>query len=1844
MNNWLTSIKIPNLNESNFGDSLAQQFANIDLNFQKIAGLGLGEGKEGQSAAFIVVNLNTIFVYSTTDVNSSTKTSDMTSDWNSFNQMFGPDYNKFKEDEAVYNRWLEIKNQVEEDYQKYYALTGGTESQYAQLAAKLLWGYELAFTNSNIEPTKSSLTGVLYEKYKNSAESITIRLSNNKKIEYSGIWLYDWFRANNADKLNIFKNHIMNFDPGKLVMAVQPISSEQLFDASELKPIGSLSYIHIDPRYHNDYTTDILYNIQESYVNEQGDDEKEIYIEKWTNISDTSCVVYFSAGTNSFEVLEMFPQIYVDEDGSMYWIINGKKTKIPVSGPQGIAGKASQFVVVERVENVRGATADSPSGKELTIPTSNMQLVYSYINSGRSMAELPTYAMSDEEYKNIISQYTNVTEINGVRGISTLEAGKPWAQIEPAYGNNELKNTYRVLGIVGGQKFFVSDKDTYRSYDPAFNDDAKIDNSPNIQSFIQELDGAPCVVLPGPSFLPGRSSTTFWFSTLKLCKTLDDQYQLVVYCGAENMMNKDIDEHTHVGMMMNLDSYSHKRLADNRDKPRGLMLPIGSTRIKYNENIAPTALYGAHIISSDFAPFARVEGGMGKAAEPTAYAANTNNPLLNGRAIAGIQPGEDNQFNEVFGKRILHIGSVDDYRTLDYTPTDSWNPGMPGRQNGTANDSGNTKGYGTSGFWGTNKNDIFFGSELHIDEPFTVTRYRSTQDSKRWLGRIEGDLFIAPHVHINNPYSNGAPRKYHVREGGLIVGSTLSGEICKDENCKELIFSNEFFGDGIDFKARMPFTSYTNVTGSDKDLEQHMPRGNQDHNRGIYNNSPGKFYTQFSGLFNDGVGARVLVATDGIAIYDFDQEVVKGYDNRLIFSVNGGGDIQTLGREVRSNAPNTTWYLHTRWEDKISVFNDTKFYYDSTGQTSLIGGLSSVETFEVPDPSTIQFGSRSHTEFYKDLLLPKNCPDPDISAAEALYWRSANLVGTQHWDEQGGHEEFINLEKNLTADRLPMGWITDFGFANENNQFGSSYHGNRIANASDLPTILRLNADTIHNIGSMSVCGLSTLPILLKPFEDLADNYFNQFARFGIQSRHGIYISSEGARRTYGEVSDTDPDKVYRSTPYSIKYLPYEDPGSITDSRGTVSIDDAKDDGTYLFGYKSGSNKVVDNQIKTNIGLWVDSGAYFGESIISEKDMVIKGALSVGRQVRAKSFRRFSNSESEENNNWASTSSLRSKWAFLLDNGMSSYSAPAHESVEGDRPTTNPNFGANKQSPIVLDAGDAYGENRLIRFGYAKSVELDENNEPKLTLGGQDHNITLFGMMPVNYTHKNYSGYLFTSNRNAFTAQLTTCGNMCVLNMTISADVFTFFGNGHKHHTGGHYYERGMWGLGVDGSKDGRIVSCTKGDTNGSKNHGTFIANTRKAGISLNGTGMYALKSALKKISPQETIYCAVPGMYWMDSGHKNGSEGPISMGAIFSLDSAGEIKVSSWIGARYLFDYPHDFSVNFVWCPGSFNTVKYYNFGRSGTNNVSSITIYSKNGSNQFDDISLIEDLKSESNWGTTWKYLWYRKVTKNTNGSTTYGEWVLYEVYTQQTITYYKTTGYVTQYDADGDPVYKPSTTPAPTNITSQVQSIMDNNEDYDDSMLKSLVTGPGLQYIWEKTVTKTVENTTETWRLMYTNDMALASELDFEIEPDESSTPVILFSGSIYKDAAPGSAWKLLDGTFCKHPGVKDLSLAHFDEGALQIKVNPNNGYTVTPFSVTGLSVWAEGVFRAWDRNTFKNYLDDGGWWCTGGVDHNQKLVYINAWKKRDSGNKVSNIESFHAIREFNVTIIGTVQSPE
>lgn len=1400
MKTQLNRIKTPDLTRSDFGRALAEQFANIDLNFQKIGNLDLNQGAKGSSCVYIVYNLNAIFMYCTTTEAENTKEY---SNWNKIREILT---NPNQTDLPIVERWKKLETEVESDYKIFNAHTGGSKAEYAQMCSYLLFGSKLVHADKGMVPTDTSLTGVIWKSKKPELlKDIEVKLENGETYTYKACWLRDWYmlggssgsandQASFNERLSIFKTHILNYDPGRISIACSPAMDPTIHSVGEFEPVGSLAYVYVDPRFRNEHTGEIAKSLgagASAGASILEDASTVVYWEPRDYHSDHSNHLW----EGGFVVVNLFPQIYFDGSG-FFWSINGNPTKIPVTGVEGAPGKNSQFVVVERVENIIGASPGHPQGDlslqegydpndpkcpkiGLWTPDAKNQGLVLNSQSGRTAF---VENIAGERATNFMTAYSQVPgittqlvpsdipESNDMVLKYKMVSAAGWLLgdwPDSSLNNVEVEHCFRIARIVGKDWFYKNEDGCdvtlpyggkeFRKYDPSFaqynygdQDAVVIQDDEQIQALIRSLDGCPCIIVPGPSYGVDRTDTTVWFSTLRALQPASDKnalYHLVAYCGVENQLRMHLDDHSAAGLMMDLDAYSFKVTGDWRNKPRGLMLPIGSAQAWSGDK---EDIWGAHFIHSDLGGFTDVLPYMQRDAKKDeiildeqgnpkiSYMYGDQQPIsdLNKLPLLIEQMPSDSldgkgyaydtaQFMEIARKRFLHVGSVNDYRTLNFVQNfvdeqQAMNAGIPGRKRNTGTDYHGDLGedrtyiddkvrdyYGNSGFWGYDgsySNDInnkrtpwgeswqegwFLGSELHVDEPITITRYRDLQKRKHLLN-VEGDVTIGLHRHVND-----TKQRHRHKDGGLLIQSTLSQEYVQRYRTKpderiESIFEEQFYrgltlpyADFLftdeDWKSRMSrsidrkYTEKNDIQSVDHENESMINRyyGSW---RGYWkvptddvldDKDQVEYYESLPSLLaEDMIGARMMIGLDGIAIYDQNDKPDQRWidmmtnvpDNSLPFhaentwkqtkfSVDAFGNIQTYGYEVRSNNPNTFWGFHTEWK-----FVDEK---RTVWSNELGSGGSEIMNFLQPLHNRLMFGT-SH----------KYNPISDYS----WYWREVNEETYLKDGQRKGKEDYTmvipdgatkavkiyDIPAEITD--MPNGWMTEIGYAdgkslNDEPNYKVAFNFNQdnfhnFGRGDYLPTIIKVWSDLLYHMGSLTVAGQAVLPVRMAYATNTKE--IDYFGRFGAQIEWGLIIGKPGQVEMIGvSGSAGNPDNPTYFTedlavPYSASSKLFKEytqlPEAIygTTGSGATGVDDADKgiDNANDYTFANGAcTTIIDmfnvnsmNPAQCHPGLWVKAGAIIDETMIVGQDLAVNRAATVRGQQRAASFRRHINS------------------------------------------------------------------------------------------------------------------------------------------------------------------------------------------------------------------------------------------------------------------------------------------------------------------------------------------------------------------------------------------------------------------------------------------------------------------------------------------------------------------------------------------------------------------------------------------------------------------------------------------
>lgn len=1424
-NTSLKKIQVPALNHANFGKAIMEQFANIDANFQKLSNFELNSGIPGKSCLYVTINLAAPFVYPTSDINDPQHNA---VDFNAWTRWKGYD-EKFTE--VLQDTWQQLKDSVASDYEQFRKLTGLREYEYARIASKMLWGSSLAFTGSDSDnyPTAASLTGALHAKYGQIEGPINCTGPDGKVDEYYGNWLFEIFKMNTPDfdvmerRAAFFIKHVRISVPGRIIVAISPLDNNMGY-----YPVGSLEYWYIDPRFRN------------SAVDR--DD---------TGAYDMSCVMHWTSDGDAedinwpghFEILEIFPTIRRGEDGVYYWFINGLNTGIPVQGPAGKDGNSAQLVIVQRVENVLGYDpVNAPNGKIAVGPLTGTWSVpmsafagdspRNFASRGQYVNDLPAIVPQfldknglwpgwpenlEYDKKNIYDRVTNFK--------LTVDKHTAWLKKKDyGYILNEPENLFRIYRIVGRELFWKGPKTTKikdendpvnHKYDPScdmyyFGADhvSEPDDNSSIQHLIELLDGATAIVLPGPAYQYDRTDSSYWFTTLRKVewhKSGDNEdvstkrYMLMAYCSDEERIHTSVDEHTQAGMMQRLDAYSYKSNGDNRNKPRGLMLPIGSAYAAYADGNFDWA-WASHIVHSDCGGFTGFANGRGiqQVNQPNRKQTVASDAMHG--ATGEAEKISEAQFAEVIGKRILHIGSVNDYRALNYVDNNTdkgWNGGVPGRVELTQSLAGKI---GNADFYGKMIGGWFEGSELHVDEPMTITRYRDLHKRQRLLN-VEGDVVIGYRHHKNGPAIT-----YRNRDGGLIVHSTISPDTGKDKdifpvnyNPEMSIFNQDWFN-GLELTHRAFYRAlkddgkqpWQTMIGrwkysNDKYRAFYKVDGNAISTDGPVPRTPLKH--MFSFLGDDGIGARLVVAQDGLVVYNPaiapDQKDGK---IKSVFSVDAMGNIQTMGSEVRSNADDTLWVFHSRWTAPIEKDEDNNPIPGSyasmaaKGETinwdwlKIDGGDIKNQIFTIPNHNNLMIGTDHEVQFFEG----KHNSERRLERS----WRATNFYPWENFDVPN-----IGHYANTELCNVPMGWLFNFGpldntgyhmrtFMNDrNNNFGQLWGSNEL-----MPITAIISPDINHFYGVLHVKGIDCMAVRGRAKETRQNPDKLLSGRYGSQIAHGIIVGP--ARGPIGN----------QSSPHNFDARDFDN-GDLMMEYGSISWQENDDETSTVLGTGVYASDMFTETVNTPIAIWALGSIFAEKTIIADEDLVVNRAATIRAQIRAKSFRRHYSSLNQN-----------SKWAFLLDDGYSSRNAIPVPLIDPDKngtwreinQTECRNISQNNaiSSPIIYDLGEAYGPQRFVKFGYLNNVRTNENYKYRVEgLDNEDdRNIMLFGYQPSESKAAmpgTEQFYLFANGNNATDAskrvhQMSVAGvyNGLMAVVQVKVEMNALFTSRDSHHGG----------------------------------------------------------------------------------------------------------------------------------------------------------------------------------------------------------------------------------------------------------------------------------------------------------------------------------------------------------------------------------------------------------------------------------------------------------------------------
>lgn len=1635
-NTSLKPITIPKLNTPDFGKSIMEAFENISLNFQKLSNLGVNKGAPGRSCVYIPINLGAAFVYNPYTTNDR--------DYAIYYNMSERWLNKVNREMSNNDKWKEYVATVNRDLAQFANATGYDEHEYARIACMLIWGNPFMFGfNSNgdrVVASPSSLAGALHTKYKLVEGSAHVENSEGPVLY--GNWLYELNTlANTIDVVDryfdIFLTHWDISPVGKLIVAFSPDS-----EYNTLQPVGSFEYWYIDPRYRCG---------------------KEVIGD--SAIRDISCVLRwesddFTPGPEtrwggSFEILEIFPSIQVGKDGKYYWFINGLSTGIPVQGNPGKDGSAGRFVIVERVENVTGwHPTEYPNGQNYASPKYGRQVITIPTLSGVPSRVLTSYRKrladniqirSNVPLASVDETFTTDYDLaeSATGRISQFVHTETNAWL-PATYNAQLENIsniaylHRIFRIIGREKFWKYPTDQEVKVDPIddewdrmgdpscdyfyFGKDgvSTINDSQAAQDLMKELDGAAAIVLPGPAYQHDRTDTSFWFATLRLVKVADDNYMLVAYCTPHAQQTTQLDEHSQLGMMMGFDAYAYKSVSDNRNKPRGLVLPIGSIAVASE---TPSDTWAAHIIHSDAGGFdGRYGSGddcRGKQHTPDDNRVyDSDMPLMPDNGAGAISTSPLTQFSHLIKKRILHVGSVDDVRTLNYiensTSNGAINGAVPGRRP-RSNELGPISPVGSSNFFGQREGNWFVGAELHVDEPVTITRYRDLKPKGRLLD-VEGDVVIGPHQHKNIPSF-----RYRNNAGGLWVASTLSSETLDSMLYDESIFPKTLVN-GKTYIAFEPFIADSGklTSGNESSIDSvrwNTILGRWNGTRSIYTDSPSNDLNRdkieagnkplFSALFDDAIGARMVIVEDGIAVYNPAANLGERNNIRTPFSVDAMGNIQTYGREIRSNSFDTRWCFHTKWADgyKPSMLR--------------------------PDNNE-QFGLPGHN----DMIF---ATDHEVQWADNAddfnqrFWRSANLMPIV----KDGNGRIMSDN----ATRLPLGYYGTIGFMDSTGRSLTTFpfKSGIAANWGDsdyLPTILSLPNDMTWHWGGQMTTGINPLPFR----REFDGNPYGM--RFGGTFNYGVVILND-ARKPATPPSNTTRNvtaDIYKSDSLSIKYK-WDD---FADTIIPEGVTDERDIAQYFsrdnYDFKDTTGELAKlfrtAGVTSGIGLWNMSGQVVEKSMIVGGDILGYSSALVRGQIRGRSFRRLINSENESR---ALVDGIQPKWAFLLDNGFSSETA-RQAALISDKIVVS-----SEVSPIYMDFGPYLGDKRLVKFGYINSKLTSAGGklairDDESANDSNDRQLALVASTPWESFATTRVGYLFKqslSTKYPITATLTSVGGVNKLDIKLTLN-HRIRGLDSYRHTGSQRHRFNVcYGIDAGNAPKDNTTSVTftdlekeggpratyegkEGKTHWN-NKGIKVAPEEQVydktkNAVCNGFNALGIFNDHPECKPKTAQWFALPSLYagsehcnWRVNGSND--DRSFQKGLWFMLDTDGNLYIPYWSEPGSLFNSEMTINISFTWMSAGISNTR-YNFRASKRKLHDTTGKVDSDKINQATDLAekndLIEPVWNDWSNGGQFGWLYIQYIDGGIES-----DWILFDTNSQTTTEHL----WFTAWDSDND-----------------------------------------------------------------------------------------------------------------------------------------------------------------------------------------------------------------------------------
>lgn len=1839
----LKRITVPQLDSAMFGQNIRDQFINIDLNFQKLANQELQKGADGTSATYLVYNLDCIFAEAT--------------GWDAEYKLSGLDGNNFMKS---YCEGCSLsstqKAAIEEDYARYLDITGRSKADYAVECWRILFGTDPETgLNTNVE--EGSLVYVL-------AERAYLQGTQQKALykDHESVWLYKWIKASNSeDAKKICQIHLQEYGPYRIAMAA-------LTEYDPPKYAGSLAYVFLDPRYYmsglNEIDEDMMGNYEVS--------------------EDMSCVVYALPQVADdkfvrFTAVRTFPQLYA-QNGSWYWSLNGQQSGIPAAGPAGKDGGNGLFLIVQRIENgmrLQYAAGKAPKNDEYgykffeihpqtaywrskTVGTLDPDWTTTTFPWNQTQGDDPTFyrnyvgahAVSEQDFawmSHIPSDTMSGNyrfRVRKIVGTDTqfFEANAPVNYIGGEFENDLTPSDHELDGMYTGWKP-IEDQ--------------------NIQDQIAELEGVPCIILPGPEYMRDHHQTTYWFSTIKVISSSQGSSKLepTVYCGPENMITIYLDETTQAGMMFGLDVYEHldsNNIGTGQHKPRGMMLPIGARFIWNNGFMEGQELmtnkdeFAAHIIYSDLGAWDHMEPQDRGNQYRNGIPRNPKGSLKLGETR--MDNGTDMQGKAVSDKRVLHIGSVQDYRALDYVTSD--NPGTPGRL--MKQNAGDT--------YEDHAADHFAASELHIDEPTVITRYRDTYPetemqnatepekslmpsySGNWLMlRVEGDVLIGPGNHVNEGY--GVANEGNAeRIGGMIIHGRVDpktfGLFTALQHQAVIAKTNsmiqpEYIGNPdreVGHELSTPFITATCKTGFNC-------------------NKVGQVYTilnsYYYGLFvENALGAQVVHASEGLLVYRFNENNVN-IAQRPVFAVDREGNMLLNGNEVRSTSKNTEWMFHTVWQNPVD--DDQQWVANPVAFTT------------------------DHETQYQGVAWPKQSATAEFAGYEAptttirtaLGYQNIGNGGTKHYTLRyhTGHAtaEFVFPPVPALLDMYAALTIMHGGlFVEDYSPFASHHDENRGWRYSG--TFLR--GLYVDGIAQTIPDSNATFDGKNKKIEDTTWNRINALTM------------PEGGNDSLG-ILDGGMSNSQLSDNYRWNYLGFYD-----------SYDYTKSNSPYAKNLKAKTPITVHEAImtkngaadgdannRTDIGFFVNTGSEFAGKVIMDSQLGVKGdirsaanIISDGHLISRSNAFVMGQLEADQFRRHTTGNTVGS---VLLGNGWSTWPSPMWKSIKSPNSTDfyskkNDQEDAqltwsdptNQFSGIVLDIGKFYGKNRFIHFGVCKSIEEDTSDPDKpihFYADQEDGKMMLFGKWPeynmgyFRMANKSASGIFGTTQKingvetpvNKFRVTAGAMSSLAVIQVEIDLDA-RFTSRGH--------YNGGAFGWGHARRSNAWGFCMQSGDQNQNDYYDAAQPEFKCAGWDW-GSIFEELGGDFPK--PGANVDCWVGSTYHGRTGHgweEDGGGGHFQMGVLFRLNSSGELWVPIHYGPGAILPDAagsgKTYTLTFAYPIQQETQYTIYQFNYNNSDNTPpsggvSFTLPSTGNANDWterlSDITLWCDNNNYPR--STVRYVWVREGTvKDINNvqigsNVTWGDWYILLTYVNVQTKFWISTEFTENADTGEQNPSGTTKEITPEDGSDLEVLLAESGKSDKDFYTPYLSQIPGAKYVWRETIT----DGESSYEMIYTDSSSSAGGNAKEIK--------ILLSGTLYRNSGSSvyddASWKK-DRMW--GPAANSFKVGFWVNG----KVEEMTGRMVlgitdkkyVPTSAHVQQAWSDKVDDTTGRLGNSNTRSDGAHWfsvhcrqdaniLSDGSFHN---VIIHEFHSQDQNNDTWHTSNYGHLYGLDITVFG------